>query len=196
MTVIVLASTSPTRQAMLRSAGLDFTAHAPKVDERALVAAHPEWLPADIALRLAEAKAEDVSSRHRNAAVIGADQVLALGAATYSKPRDTADCRRQLKELRGKTHLLISAVVCARDGKAAWSHVAEARLTMRDFSDDFLEQYLAGIGSDCTSSVGGYKIEGAGLQLFEKVEGDHFTILGLPLLALMAHLRSTGDLLS
>lgn len=192
--MMVLASTSPTRQAMLRSAGLDFTADVPMVDERALVAAHPEWMPPDIALRLAEAKGQDVSSRHRGATVIGADQVLALGSTTYSKPRDTADCRRQLKELRGKTHLLLSAVVCARNGRAVWSHLAEARLTMRDFSDDFLEQYLARIGGDYTSSVGGYKIEGVGLQLFEKVEGDHFTILGLPLLPLMAHLRSTGDL--
>ena len=192
--MIVLASTSPTRQAMLRSAGLDFTAHAPQVDERSLVAKHPEWQPAEIALRLAEAKAEDVSSRHRPSVVIGADQVLALGSRTYSKPRNTADCRKQLQDLRGKTHLLISAVVCARDGQAAWSHVAEARLTMRDFSDDFLEHYLGAIGNDCTSSVGGYKIEGLGLQLFERVEGNHFTILGLPLLPLMAHLRQTGDL--
>lgn len=192
--MIVLASTSPTRQAMLRSAGLDFTAAAPMVDERAVVAAHPEWQPREIALRLAEAKAEDVSNRHGASMIIGADQVLALGARTYSKPRDTADCRRQLQDLRGKTHHLISAVVCARDGKATWSHVSEARLTMRDFSDDFLEHYLGAIGTDCTSSVGGYKIEGLGLQLFEKVEGDHFTILGLPLLPLMAHLRQTGDL--
>lgn len=194
--MIVLASTSPTRQAMLRSAGLEFSSAAPQVDERALVAAHPEWPPADVALRLAEAKAEEVSRRHPQSIVIGADQVLALGSRVYSKPRDTADCRKQLQELRGKTHLLISAVVCARGGKAIWSHVAEARLTMRDFSDDFLEQYLVKIGSDCTSSVGGYKIEGLGLQLFEQVDGDHFTILGLPLIPLMNHLRGAGDLLS
>lgn len=192
--MIVLASTSPTRQAMLQSAGLEFIAAAPQVDERALVAAHPEWQPREVALRLAEAKAEDVSRRHGASVTIGADQVLALGSRTYSKPRDTGDCRRQLQELRGKTHLLISAVVCAGGGKATWSHVAEARLTMRDFSDDFLEHYLAKIGSDCTSSVGGYKIEGLGLQLFEAVDGDHFTILGLPLLPLMAHLRDTGDM--
>lgn len=194
--MIVLASTSPTRQAMLRSAGLEFSSTAPQVDERALVAAHPEWPPADVALRLAEAKAEEVSRRHPQSIVIGADQVLALGSRVYSKPRDTADCRKQLQELRGQTHLLISAVVCARGGTATWSHVAEARLTMRDFSDDFVEQYLAKIGSDCTSSVGGYKIEGLGLQLFEQVDGDHFTILGLPLIPLMNHLRGTEDLLS
>ena len=194
--MIVLASTSPTRQAMLRHAGLDFSADAPRVDERALVAAHPEWQPHDVALRLAEAKAEDVSTRYGQAVVIGADQVLTLGLQSYSKPRDTAECRKQLQELRGKTHVLISAVVCARDGKTTWSHVGEAHLTMRNFSDDFLERYLMKMGSDCTSSVGGYKIEGLGLQLFEKVEGDHFTILGLPLLPLMNHLRSTRDLLS
>jgi len=194
--MIVLASTSPTRQAMLRNAGFEFMPQAPRVDERALVAAHPEWLPREIALKLAEAKALDVSERNPEAVVIGADQVLALGTRSFSKPRDTDDCRRQLVALRGRTHELISAVVCAKGSRIEWSHVDEAHLTMRAFSDGFLDAYLARIGADCTSSVGGYKIEGAGLQLFQNVTGDHFTILGLPLLPLLHHLRACGEVAS
>lgn len=191
--MIVLASTSTTRQAMLRSAGLSFTASAPQVDERALVLRHPAWTPQDIAVKLAEAKAIDVSLRHRGAVVIGADQVLALGNKVYSKPRDVAQCREQLTELRGRTHALISGVVTARDGKACWWHRDEAVLSMRDFSDGFLDDYLERTGADCTTSVGGYKIEGPGVQLFESIRGDHFTILGLPLIALLQHLRETGE---
>jgi septum formation protein len=116
-------------------------------------------------MKLAEAKAIDVSLRHAEAVVIGADQVLALGSKIYGKPRDRAHCQQQLRELRGKTHVLISAVVVARDGKTLWSQADEALLTMRDFSDAFLASYLDAIGDDCTSSVGGYKIEGRGVQL-------------------------------
>lgn len=191
--MIVLASTSPTRQAMLRSAGLSFTAAAPRVDERDLVSRHPEWTPEEVAVKLAEAKAVEVSSRHPGAVVIGADQVLALGNRIYSKPRDIAQCREQLTDLRGKTHALISGVVTARDGKATWTHRDEALLTMRSFSDAFLDGYLERTGADCTTSVGGYKIEGAGVQLFDSIKGDHFTILGLPLLALLQHLREAGE---
>lgn len=194
--MIILASTSPTRRAMLDNAGLAYTAIAPQVDERELVARHPDWSPQETALRLAEAKAVEVSMRHPHAIVIGADQVLALGAKIYAKPASIDECRQHLRELRGRTHALISGVVCARGGAAQWSHSTEARLTMRDFSESFLTQYLNQVGDDCTSSVGGYKIEGLGLQLFEEVTGDHFTILGLPLLPLLAHLRRTGDIAS
>lgn len=192
--MIILASTSPTRQGMLKSAGLTFSAIAPEVDERALVAQNPEWKPEDVALKLAEAKAIDVSARHPEAIVIGADQVLALGGKVYSKPRDAAHCREQLLELRGKTHALISGIVCARQGSVAWRFSDHALLTMRNFSEAFLDSYLQAIGGDCTTSVGGYKIEGRGLQLFEAVKGDHFTILGLPLIPLLDYLRREGEI--
>ena len=194
--MIVLASTSATRQTMLRNAGLAFTAVAPQVDEAELMAANSHWLPRETAIRLAEAKALDVSRRHAGALVIGADQVLALGEKIYGKPRDRAHCQQQLQELRGKTHALISAVVVARDGKTLWTHADEALLRMRDYSEDFLARYLDAIGSDCTTSVGGYKIEGRGVQLFQSVAGDHFTILGLPLVPLLAQLREAGEVAS
>ena len=192
--MIILASTSATRQSMLRNAGLAFSAESPNVDEKALVAANPQWSPCETALRLAEAKARDVSLRHPGAFVIGADQVLALGNTIYGKPRDRAHCRAQLAELRGQTHALISAVVLARDGETLWSHDDQASLTMRDYSDAFLDSYLDAIGDDCTSSVGGYKIEGRGVQLFSAVSGDHFTILGLPLVPLLERLRAAGEI--
>lgn len=192
--MIILASTSATRQSMLRNAGLSFAAEGPHVDEAALVAANPRWSPRETAMQLATAKAMDVSHRHRGAFVIGADQVLALGNRIYGKPRDRAQCRDQLRALRGQRHALMSAVAMARDGKIEWSHNAEATLTMRDFSDAFLESYLDLIGEDCKTSVGGYKIEGPGVQLFDSVAGDHFTILGLPLVPLLEELRRLGEL--
>lgn len=192
--MIVLASTSLTRQTMLKNAGVPFTAMSPAVDERALVADHPDWKPAEIAVKLAEAKAIDVSLRIPDAIVIGADQVLALGDRIFSKPRDQQECRRHLMELRDKTHSLISGIVCARNGKPTWTLSDEALLTMRNFSDAFMDSYLDAIGNDCTTSVGGYKIEGRGLQLFETVKGDHFTILGLPLIPLLNYLRRDGEI--
>ena len=194
--MIVLASTSTTRQAMLRNAGLSFTAASPHVDEKALVAGNPQWLPRETAMNLAEAKAVDVSRRHADAFVIGADQVLTLGNAIYGKPRDRAHCRQQLAELRGHMHVLVSAVVLARNGQTVWRYADEAQLTMRDYSDRFLDSYLDAIGDDCTTSVGGYKIEGRGVQLFRSIAGDHFTILGLPLVPLLERLREAGEIAS
>lgn len=192
--MIILASTSPTRQSMLRNAGLSFTATAPAVDEKALVARNPQWLPGETALKLAEAKATEVSRRYPDAHVIGADQVLALEGRIYGKPHDRLECRRQLQDLRGRTHALISAVVLAHKGDLIWSHADEALLSMRDYSDAYLDTYLDAIGQDCTSSVGGYKIEGHGVQLFRSVRGDHFTILGLPLVPLLETLRAVGEI--
>lgn len=194
--MIILASTSATRQAMMRNAGLSITAAAPQVDEPALIAANPLWLPRETALNLAEAKAVDVSRRNPQALVIGADQVLALGDRAYSKPRDRAHCRQQLMELRGKEHQLISGVALAQDGVTLWLYAEEANLIMRNFSEAFLDRYLDIVGDDCMTSVGGYKIEGLGVQLFQKITGDYFTILGVPLLALLARLRQSGELSS
>ncbi len=126
--------------------------------------------------------------------VIGADQVLALGDRIYGKPVDRAQCREQLKDLRGRPHALISAVALAGHGKILWSHTDQATLTMRNCSDSFIEAYLDAIGDDCTTSVGGYKIEGRGVQLFQSVVGDHFTILGLPLVPLLERLRVAGEI--
>ena len=192
--MLILASTSKTRIAMLQNAGLLFSAEAPQIDESELVSRHPEWRPQDVAVKLAEAKACEVSRRHPNAFVIGADQVLALGSIIYSKPADVAQCRQQLMELRGKTHALVSGVAIARNGRSLWIHQDEALLRMRDFSMNFLSSYLDAVGDDCTTSVGGYKIEGPGVQLFDEIRGDHFTILGLPLLALVAWLRQAGEI--
>lgn len=192
--MIVLASTSATRQSMFRSAGLSFTVASPEVDEKALVAANPQWLPRETALKLAEAKALDVSRQHPSSIVVGADQVLALGDKIFGKPHDRAHCREQLRELRGRTHELISAVVLARDGETLWMHDDRALLTMREYSNEFLDDYLEAIGDDCKTSVGGYKIEGRGVQLFKSVSGDHFTILGLPLVALLEKLRELGEI--
>lgn len=194
--MIILASTSATRRTMLSNAGISFTAVASDVDERALAASHPEWSPSDLALHLAEAKALDVASRNPGALVVGADQVLALGSRTYSKPKDEADCAASLRDLRGKTHQLISAVVCATGNTIAWSATDHADLTMRNFTDEFLATYVKAMGPDCRTSVAGYKIEGLGIQLFEKVDGDHFTILGLPLLPLLGYLRGRGEIAS
>lgn len=194
--MIILASTSPTRRALLDNAGLPYSAVSPQVDERGLVAQHPHWSPEETAIRLAEAKALDVSIRFPDAIVIGTDQVLSLGSKAYSKPANLEECRQHLFELRGKTHALISTVVCARGGEAVWSYTSQALLTMREFSQAFLEDYLETVGADCMTSVGGYKIEGCGLQLFERIEGDHFTILGLPLLPLLSYLRTAGEILT
>ena len=194
--MIILASTSSARKSMLTHAGLRFSTASPMVDEAKLVDEHPNWNPQETAHQLAIAKALDVSSRHRNDLVIGADQVLALGDKSFSKPKSIDECRNQVLELRGKPHHLISAVVCARGGHSEWAEICVASLTMRHFSMSFLDDYLAAVGSDCTTSVGGYKIEGPGIQLFDSVEGDHFTILGMPLLPLLKYLRTTGELQS
>jgi septum formation protein len=194
--MIILASTSPTRRTLLEKAGVSFTVVAPAVDERDLVARHPHWSPDETAFKLAEAKAVEVSIRYPGKLVIGADQVLALGFRIYGKPDSIEQCRQHLFELRGKAHALISSVVCAHSGETQWSHTAKAILSMRNFSEHFVEHYLEEIGDDCMSSVGGYKIEGLGIQLFDGITGDHFTILGLPLLPLCDYLRDTGEILS
>lgn len=188
---LILASTSPFRQAMLRDAGLSFEAIAPDIDERAAEAPLQETgaTPQDIAEILAEAKAVDVSERYPDAIVLGCDQTLSLDGEILHKPGDMEEARRRLLALSGKTHQLNSAAVLANRGVAIWRHVGIARLTMRDLDPAFIGRHLAGVGEKALSSVGAYQIEGHGVQLFEKIDGDHFTIVGLPLLAVLAELR-------
>ena len=192
--MIILASTSATRRSILGNAGVPFTSETPRVDERKLSMAHVDWTPAETALGLAQAKAMEVSHRNLKATVIGADQVLACNGTIYNKPVDMDDCRNQLLKLRGQCHTLISAVAGARRGELLWQDVQIATLRMRHFSDEFLEAYLKEQADRVTASVGGYQIEQAGIQLFDTIDGDHFTILGLPLLPLLNRLRDAGEL--
>ena len=193
---LILGSGSPFRRRMLEAAGLVFQVVVADVDEavlkQELARQVPAHGPSGIAQALARAKAEAVSSIHPAAMVIGADQVLALDGELFDKPADVGAARLQLQKLRGKTHRLTSAVVLAHGGKAVWTHVDEAVMTMRAFSADFLEHYLSQGDADLCRMVGAYEIEGAGIQLFQRVEGDHFTIIGLPLLPLLAELRAQG----
>lgn len=191
---IILASASPFRKAMLAKAGVEVEALAADLDERAIEAplegsgASPE----DVALVLAEAKALNVSERRPGALVLGCDQTLALGDRIFHKPRDMEGARRHLLALSGRTHQLNSAAVLARDGETLWRHVGTASLTMRELEPDFIGRHLSRVGEAALTSVGAYQIESEGIQLFERIEGDHFTIVGLPLLAVLAALRDLG----
>ncbi|TGQ51505.1 Maf-like protein [Mesorhizobium sp. M1C.F.Ca.ET.193.01.1.1] len=191
---IILASGSPFRKAMLVNAGLDIEAVPADVDERALEAPLQDSgvSPEDVASILAEAKATEVSERRPGALVLGCDQTLSLGDEIFHKPADMEGARRHLLALSGKTHQLNSAAVLCRDGKVLWRHVGVASLTMRKLDPAFVGRHLALVGAKALGSVGAYQIEGEGIQLFEKVEGDHFTIVGLPLLALLKELRALG----
>jgi len=191
---LVLASASPFRLKMLQDAGLDVSSSRPEIDERAIEAAvsGSGLAPGDLALILAEAKATEVSQRKPGAWVIGADQVLSLEGEVLHKPADMEEARRRLLSLSGKAHQLHSAVVLVRDGAPVWRHVAVANLAMRAFDPGFVGRHLARVGDRALSSVGAYQIEGEGIQLFERVDGDHFTIVGLPLLPLLGQLRAEG----
>lgn len=192
--MIVLASASKTRRLILKNAGVSFAAVEPKVDESALLSENPNWTPAEASLHLARAKAVEVSLRRPGDLVIGADQVLSHSQKLLSKPPDIEAARLQLLQLRGATHELVSSAVCARDGSELWNATSSARMTMRDFSNSFLEAYLLRNGVKSLESVGAYQLEGLGSQLFDGVDGDYFTILGLPLLPLMRYLRAVGEL--
>lgn len=196
MRPILLASTSAIRATLLRNAGLDISTQAARVDEQAIRAALESEgaSPRDIADTLAEMKAERVARRHPEALVIGCDQVLEFQGQSYGKPQDIQALRDQILALRGQTHRLLSAAVVFEDGRPVWRHVGQARLTMRDFSDGWLDGYLQRNGADLMDSVGGYKLESEGVRLFSVIEGDYFTILGLPLLPLLDWLAVRGSI--
>lgn len=196
---LVLASASRARAVLLTNAGLEFEIDPADVDETAirdsLDTESEPVAPADVAVMLAQTKAVTVSERKPDALVIGADQVLVLDGEIYAKPENIERARDQLLALRGKTHALISAVAVARNGRVDWYHEQSAQLTMRKFSNTFLGNYLAAVGDDALASVGAYQLEGPGAQLFSAIDGDHFTVLGLPLIALLKHLRTQNILI-
>jgi septum formation protein len=186
---LVLASKSDIRGKILAAAGLRFEIRPAQIDERA-VEAEAGTLDAAAAARfLARAKAQAISAARPGHLVLGADQTLARGAMRFAKPADRAAASQQLRALRGRTHELHSAIALVRDGAVLFDCIDTARLTMRDVSDRFLDEYLEMAGDAALSSVGGYQLEGIGIHLFDRVEGDYFTILGLPLLPLLAYLR-------
>jgi nucleoside triphosphate pyrophosphatase len=186
---LVLASQSKTRQTLLANAGIAFESDPADIDERAVQESSRLSAPGEIAKLLAREKARAVSVRRQGRYVVGADQTLALGMRTFNKPAGRAQAAEQLRALSGQCHQLHAAVAVARDGRLLFEHVLVARMTMRRLSDADLETYLAEAGNAVTSSVGAYQLEGLGVHLFERIEGDHFTILGLPLLPLLAFLR-------
>jgi len=191
---MVLASASAARAALLAEAGLLLQADPAGIDERTLKSAlHAKGTEAaQAALALAEAKALRVSARHQGMLVIGADQMLVLERRWFDKPESTAEAREHLLALRGRRHELVTAACVARDSMVLWRQVERPSLVMRDFSDAFLETYLAMVGADVLTTVGGYRLERRGVQLMARIEGDYFSILGLPLLPLLDFLRSEG----
>lgn len=186
---LILASQSGARKMLLANAGLEFVAIAADIDERDIQAASNLSSPREIALLLAREKAMVISASHAGSYVIGADQTLALGNRLFNKPAGRAQALAQLGDLAGKSHELNSAVAVAHDGKIVFEDVSVARMTMREMTEVELAAYLEAAGDTVTTSVGAYQLESLGIHLFERIEGDHFTILGLPLLPLLAFLR-------
>jgi septum formation protein len=187
---LILASQSGARKMLLANAGLAFEPVAAEIDERSIQAESKLSNPREISLLLAREKAKAVSVNRSGSYVIGADQTLALGDRLFNKPAGRSQALAQLRDLAGRSHELNSAVAVAHDGKIIFEHVAVARMTMRQMTDADLSAYLDAAGDAVTTSVGAYQLEGLGVHLFERIEGDHFTILGLPLLPLLAFLRS------
>ena len=195
---VVLASSSPTRRRLLANAGIAVTCEAAEIDEEGVKAALASEAAdaVQVAETLAELKAQRVARRFPAALVIGADQMLECDGAWFDKPETLGQAAEQLQALSGRTHRLISSACVVRDGACLWHHGDHARLTMRPLSDDFIDAYLAVLGSRALESVGAYQLEGPGAQLFGRVQGDYFTILGLPLLPLLDFLRNHRVLLT
>lgn len=189
---LILASASKSRARLLLGAGLSFTIDPADINEDVVKVNYRETgrKAYEAALKLAEDKALKVSAKEPNAIVIGADQILHCDGQWFDKPGDREGLIKQLTALRGKAHQLVCAVTVVYQGQLLWRHYDSTRMTMRDFSPEFLESYVDTVGQMVTGSVGGYHLEGFGVHLFEKIEGDYFTILGLPLLPLLGYLRS------
>jgi len=195
---LILASGSATRRAMLLAAGVTFDVVPADVDEPAvryqLVAENAGVTPAELAQALAAAKSKEVSRRYPGAIVIGSDQVLECDGEIFSKPGDASGVRTTLEKLTDRTHSLHAAVALSSSGRVGWAACDTARLTMRRLSPAFIDDYVARTGEAVLGSVGAYQIEGLGVQLFDHIEGNHFTILGMPLLPLLSELRAQGEL--
>ena len=191
---LILASASSARRRVLEGARVPFGQQPSGVDETALKKALGRDAPEILARALALAKAEAVSARRPEACVLGADQVLECEGRLFDKPRDRGEARAQLLALRGRGHRLVNGLALVRAGRILWQYDDEARLWMREFSDDFLDDYIAGAEPEILESVGAYRLEGRGAQLFARIEGDFFSILGLPLLPLLDALRREGIL--
>lgn len=195
-TLIILASGSRTRHELLLNAGVKTEVVLPKVDEDAIKAGLQleGASPREVADTLAEAKAKKVSGKYPDALVLGCDQVLDFKGTVFSKACDVDQARSQLMALRGQRHMLLSAAVICQAAKPIWRHVGVARLQMKDFSEDYLDDYLSRNWESVRDSVGCYKLEAEGIRLFSKVDGDYFTILGLPLIELLAYLTVRGEI--
>jgi septum formation protein len=195
---LILASASPARARLLAAAGVQARVEPAEIDEIAVKQAFRADGRSAVgcALALAEAKAGRIARNRHRALVIGADQILVCAAQWLDKPADLAVARAQLETLRGRTHELVTAVCVVQQETRLWHIVSRPRLTMRNFSDGFLDEYLAVEGAAILGSVGAYRLEGKGVQLFDRVEGDHFAVLGMPLLELLAFLRNYGVLRS
>jgi septum formation protein len=191
---LVLASRSAIRRTLLETAGVPVEIHPADIDERRVEAAAPLQAPVAIAALLAREKAAVIARSMPGRLVLGADQILSLNGARFAKPADRAAARAQLAKLSGQTHELYSAIAFVRDDAVLFEHVGVARLTMRAFSDRFLDDYLDAVGDAATASVGAYQLEGLGIQLFERIDGDYFTVLGLPLITALDFLRQHGCL--
>ena len=194
MTKVILASSSSIRAKMLRDAGVKFDVQIPYVDEETILRSlNSEGAkPADIADTLAEYKARHISNKNFSSLVIAADQVLAFNGQIYTKPKDMKEARAHLNLLKGQGHQLLSAVVIYEDMKPIWRHTGRAQLSMRNFSNAFLDTYLEKVGEDILHCVGCYQLESYGINLFTHIKGDYFTILGLPLLEVLSFLRTRG----
>src|SRR5579862_222658 len=194
---LILASASEGRAALLRATGLDFTIEPAAIDERPVKDATRQAGDSAIscAIALASAKACCISRRNRAALVIGADQLLAAGSEWFDKPANLVEARAQLASLRGRTHRLATAICVAQAGRPVWQAASEPEMTMRLFSDAFLDAYIAAEGEQLCGSVGAYRLEGRGVQLFARISGDQFAVIGLPLVELLEFLRERGALL-